>query len=99
MYEKFIKLMIVIKDTKFQYALKDKKLTTNNILTEVYKDMIEKPEFEQDYWSKTAIGHYKIGHDSKRILKWVAYYDRSCHENIIYYDLMGSLLKYLDEIS
>ena len=39
--------------------------------------MLENLDFEQDYWSRTAIGVYKIGHDSIRIMKLVAYYDRS----------------------
>ena len=39
--------------------------------------MLEKPDFEQDFYSGTAMGIYKIGHDSIRIMKWLAYYDRS----------------------
>ena len=41
----------------------------NNILIEKYKDMMKNPNFEQDYWSKTATGIYKIGHDSIRLMK------------------------------
>ena len=59
--------------------------------------MLEKPDFEQDYYSRTVIGIYKIGHDSIRLLKWLAYYDRSICENIHYYDMMGSVLKNLNE--
>ena len=73
--------------------LKNKKLKINNVLIEKYKDMLDNPNFEQDYWSRTAIGKYKIGHDSIRLLKWLAYYDRSYYENINYFDLMGSILK------
>ena len=57
--------------------------------------MLENPDFEQHHYSKTAISTYKIGHDSIRLLKWLAYYDRSYYVNINYYDLMG---KYLNEI-
>ena len=31
--------------------------------------MLENPDFEQDYWSRTAIVVYKNGHDSNRIMK------------------------------
>ena len=79
--------------------LKNKKLKINNILTEKYKNMLENPDFEQDYWSRTATSIYKIGHDSIRLTKWICYYDRSYYENINYYDLMGSVLKCLNEIS
>ena len=33
--------------------------------------MTDNPDFEQDYWSKTATGVYKIGHDSIRLMKWI----------------------------
>ena len=55
--------------------------------------MLENFEFEDDYWSRTAIDIYKIGHDSVRLLKWLAYYDRSFCEKLNFYDLMGSLVK------
>ena len=54
--------------------------------------MLESPDSEQDYLSKTAIVIYKIGHDKTRLMKWIAYYDQFYHENINYYDLMGSVL-------
>ena len=38
--------------------------------------MMENPDFEQDYWSRTATGTYKIGYDSIRLLKWLAYFAR-----------------------
>ena len=28
-------------------------------------------------------------------MKWICYYDRSYYENINYFDLMGSICKYL----
>ena len=59
--------------------------------------MLENPNFELDYWSRTAIGIYKIGHDSIRSMKRLLYYDRSFFENSNYFDLMGSILKYLNE--
>ena len=77
---------------------KNKKLKINNILIENYKDMLENPDFEQDYWSRTAIGRYKIGHDSVRLLKWLAYYDKSYYEKKNYHDLMGTVLNCLNEI-
>ena len=80
-------------------TLKNKKLKINNILIEKYKDMVKNPEFEQDYWSRTASGIYKIGLDSIRLMKWICYYDRSYYENINYYDLMASNLTCLNEIS
>ena len=55
--------------------------------------MLKNPNFEQNHWSKTAEGIYKIGHDSIRLTKWISYYDRSHSELINYYDLMGSVLK------
>ena len=79
-------------------TLKNKKLKINNILIEKYTDMLKNPDFEQDYWSRTAIGIYKIGHDSIRLLKRIFYYDRSYYENINYYYLMGSVCRHLNEI-
>ena len=80
-------------------TLKNKKLKINDILIEKYEDMLENPGFEQDYYSRISSGIYKIGHDSIRLMKWLAYYDRSYYENINYYDLMGSVLNCLNEIS
>ena len=34
--------------------------------------MNEIHDFEQDYYSRTATGIYKIGHKSIRIMKWLA---------------------------
>ena len=49
--------------------------------------MLENPVFEQEYWSRTAEGILKIGHDSFRIKKWLLYYDQS------YYDKMNYCLQ------
>ena len=70
------------------------KVTSN----EKYKNMLENPDFEQDYWSRTASGIYKTGHDSIGLMKWICNYDRSYYENINSYDLMGSALSCLNEI-
>ena len=61
----------------------------NNTLIEIYKDLLKKPDFEQNNWSRTARGIYKSGHDSIRLMKWICYYDGSYYENINYFDLMG----------
>ena len=47
----------------------------NNILTEKYKGMHENPDFDKDYWSRTAIGIYKIGQDCITLRKRFLYYD------------------------
>ena len=61
--------------------------------------MLENSDFQQTYWSRRATGIYKIGHDSIRLMKWICYYDRSFYGNKNYYDLMGSICNYLNEIS
>ena len=76
---------------KILSTLKNKELKINNTLIEKHKDMLKNSDFEQNYWSQTAKGIYKIGHDSIRLMKWICYYDRSYYENIKYFDLMGSL--------
>ena len=60
--------------------------------------MIENPDFEQDYWSRTVESIYENGHDGIRLMKWLVYYDRSYYDNMNYFDLMGSLCKFLYEI-
>ena len=75
-------------------TLKDKKLKMNNTLINIYKDMLLNRNFEQNKYSLTSNGIYKIGHDSIRLMKWICYYDRSYYENINYYDLMGSICRY-----
>ena len=84
---------------KILSTLKNKKLKINNKLIEIYKNMLENPNFEQNRYSITSKGIYKIGHVSIRLMKWICYYDRSYYENINYYDLMGSLCNHLNEIS
>ena len=54
-----------------------------NILFEKFKNMLENPNFEQEYCSKTSDGMLKVGHDNIRLMKWLAFYDRSYFENII----------------
>ena len=76
-------------------TLKNKKLKIKNTLMEIYKDMLNNPNFEQNKYSLTSTGIYKIGHDSIRLMKWICYYDRSYYENINYHDLMASICKYL----
>ena len=72
-------------------TLKNKKLKINNKLIDIYKDMLKNPNFEQNKYSLTSTGIYKIGYDSIRLMKWICYYDRSYYENINYYDLMASI--------
>ena len=67
-------------------TLKNEKLKINNKLINIYKDMLLNPYFEQNNYSLTATGIYKIGHDSIRLMKWICYYDRSYYENINDYD-------------
>ena len=55
--------------------------------------MLENPNVEQDCWSRTAKVISKIGHDSIRLLKWLAYYDRSFYEKVRCFDLMGSIFE------
>ena len=63
--------------------------------------MLENPDFEQNHYSKPAIGIDKIGQDNIRLMKWIAFYDRSFFEKINYYDMMGYICKNLikNEIS
>ena len=80
-------------------TLKNRKLKINTILIEKYKDMLENPNFEQDCWSRTAMGIYRNRHDSVRLIKLLAYYDRSYYEIINYYDLMASILICLKNVN
>ena len=61
--------------------------------------MLENPNFEQNHFTITSTGIYKVAHDSIRLMRWIWYYDRMYNENINYYDLMGSFCKHLKEIS
>ena len=38
--------------------------------------MMDYPDFEQNYYFRTAKCFYKIDHDSIQLLKWIVYYDR-----------------------
>ena len=49
--------------------------------------MNEYPDFEQDYYSRTAKGLYKIGYVEIRLLKYLAH-DKP-YENNIFYDLLA----------
>ena len=80
-------------------TLNNKKLKTNNTIFEIDKDMLKNPNFEQNKYFLTSTGISKKTHDSKRLMKWICYYDRFHYENINYYDLMGSICKHLNEIS
>ena len=55
--------------------------------------MIKNPDFEQDYWSRTARAKYKIGHVAIRTMKWLIYSDRSYYDNMKNFDLIGSIVK------
>ena len=61
--------------------------------------MLQHPDYEQDFWSRTAEGIHKIGRGSIRLMKWLIYFDRSYYDNMNCFDLMGSVLKCLNEIS
>ena len=78
---------------------KNKKIKINNILNEKNRDLLKNPDFEQNKNLLTSTSICKIAHDSIRILNWIHYYDRSFYEKISFYDLMGSILSYLNEIS
>ena len=80
-------------------SLMNRKIKINDILIKKYKILLEISDFEQNYWSRTATGIYKIGHDSIRLMEWICYYDRSYYENVNYFVLMGSICKHLNEIS
>ena len=48
---------------------------------EIKDEIIEKYEnvdedFEQSFHFKTAKGIYRVGHDSIRLMKWMAFYDK-----------------------
>ena len=61
--------------------------------------MLENPNFEQNKYSITSTGVYKISHDNIRLMKWICHYDPIFNEKINYYDLIGSICKFLYEIS
>ena len=61
---------------------------------ENYKNMTS--DFEQNHHSTTATGIYRIGHDSIRFMKRMAYFDRY-YENKKHFDLMASVLTALTQ--
>ena len=61
--------------------------------------MLENPDFEQNCYSRIAKGIYKIGRDSNRSKKWLTFYDIPYYVSKNYYDLVGSILKKINEIS
>ena len=46
--------------------------------------MLKNHKFEQNHFSITSTGLYKIAHDSIRLRRWICYHDRSYHENIYF---------------
>ena len=92
-----MKVMILIKYIKLYQ--KEKKLKMYKILIETFKDMNENADFNQNYCSRTAVVTSRIGHDSIRLVKRLAYYDRSDCENIKHYDLLALVLSRVNEIS
>ena len=54
---------------KILSTLKNKKLKVTNTLIEIYKDMLKNLDFEQNKYSITSTGIYRIGHDSIRLMK------------------------------
>ena len=56
--------------------------------------MLENPNFERNKNSISSTGVYKIANGIIRAMKWICYY-----ETINYLDLMGSICKYLNELS
>ena len=53
---------------------------------------------EQNHFSGTAKGIYRTGHDSTRLVKWMAYYEKY-YDQITFFDLMTSVLSALNETS
>ena len=70
-----------------------------DISIEKYRDKNKNSDFEQNYFSGTSTGIYKIGHNSIRSVNWLAFYDRSYYENFLYYFFMVSILICLSQIS
>ena len=61
--------------------------------------MKKNPDFEENYFSKTAEGIHKISHYSIRTLKCLCYADRPLNENSYYSDLMATVLTCPIEVS
>ena len=59
--------------------------------------MLKNPNFEQNKYSITSTGIYKLGFDSIPIMKWLIYFDSTFYENLNCFDLLGSICKYLSK--
>ena len=68
MYKNFYEVDDFDKIYEVLSTLKNKKSKINCILMEKFINMIENPDFEQDYWTRTAMGVYRMGHDNNRYL-------------------------------
>ena len=68
-------------------SINNKKLNINKELVEICYVM--DGNFEQDYYSRTAAGSYRIGHGSIRLLEWMAFYD-IYYEKLKFFDLLAS---------
>ena len=42
--------------------------------------MIKNLDFEQNNYSRTAVGIYNTGHESPRLLNWLIFYHRCFYE-------------------
>ena len=51
-----MKVMILVKIYEILSTIKNRKMKINNILIEKQKHLIEKPDFERNYYSRTAEG-------------------------------------------
>ena len=60
--------------------------------------MMECPDFEQKYHSRSAIDIYKIGYNSVRLVRWLAYFGRFYYGRKKFFYLMGSVSYILSEI-
>ena len=78
MFCKCVKLFKIYKTNGFDKIyeilspLKNKKVKINNISIEKLKHMLECPNFEQEYRSRSATGMYKNEHDRIRLSNWLA---------------------------
>ena len=54
------------------------------MLVEKYKDMCERHNFEQNYYSRTSTSVHKFGHDNIGPMNLLLYYDRSYFEIMNY---------------
>ena len=76
MFTKILKVMIMIKIFEVLTTLKIKKLNINNTFIKK-KDLLEKPDLEHYFWSRTSTGIYRIGHHCVRFSKWLVFHDRA----------------------